>query len=47
MESVHDSDCDSDSDNELTNDQKAEFLNNLTVKHEKLIKNYLRDHDIL
>ena len=38
---------DSDSDNEFNDDQKAKFQNNLVVKHEKLIKNYLRDRDIL
>ena len=47
MESMHDSGCDSDSDNEFTDDQKAEFLSNLVVEHKKLIKNYLKDHDIL
>ena len=40
-------DSDSDSDNEFTNDQKATFLNNLVVEHEKLIKNYLRYDHIL
>ena len=43
MEFVHDS----DSDNEFTNDQKATFLNNLVVEHEKLNKNYLRYDHIL
>ena len=28
-------------------DQNDEFLSNLIVEHEKLIKNYLKDHDIL
>ena len=41
------SDCDSDNDDEFTNDQNDEFLSNLIVEHEKLIKNYLKDHDIL
>ena len=44
---MHDSDYDTDSDDEFTNEQKVAFLNNLVVKHEKLIKNYLKDHDIL
>ena len=47
MKSVHDSDCDNDSDNEFTDEQKIVFLNNLVFYHEKLIKNYLKDHDIL
>ena len=47
MESVHDSECDSDIDDEFTDDQKVVFLNNLVVKHDKSIKNNLRDHDIL
>ena len=38
MESVHDS----DSDDEFTDKQKAEFLSNLVVEHEKLIKSYLK-----
>lgn len=33
MESVHDSECDSDNDNEFTDDQKVVFLNNLVVEH--------------
>ena len=41
MKTVHDSDCDDDSDNEFIDEQKAAFLNNLFVEHEKLIKNYL------
>ena len=36
-----------DSDDELTNEQRVEFLSNLVVEHKKLIKNYLKDHDIL
>ena len=47
MESMHDSDYDSDSDDEFTDDQKAKFLSNIVVEHEKLIRNYLNDHDIL
>ena len=45
MEYVHDSDC--DSDDKFTNDQKATFLSNFVVEHEKLIKNYLKDPNIL
>ena len=47
VESVNDRDCDSDSDNEFTNEQRVIFLGKLVVKHEKLIKSYLKDHDIL
>ena len=46
MESLNDNECDSDSDDEFTYDQKVVFMNNLIVVNEKLIKNYLRDHDI-
>ncbi|KAL6346210.1 hypothetical protein AAG906_027961 [Vitis piasezkii] len=42
-ESMHDNDI----DDEFTDYQKAKFLNNLVVEHEKMIKNYLRDHNIL
>ena len=48
MESVHDSDCDSDSDDkEFIDEQEAEFLNNLIVMHERLIKSYMKNYDIL
>ena len=47
VEFVHDSDYNSDSDDEFNDEQKAEFLSNLVIEHEKLIKNYLKDHDIL
>ena len=43
IESVYDS----DKYNEFIDDQKIAFLNNLVVEHEKIIKNYLRDHDII
>ena len=43
VESMHDNDI----DDEFTDYQKAEFLSNLVVEHEKMIKNYLRDHNIL
>ena len=44
---MHDCDCDSDSDDEFIDEQKVELLSNLVVEHEKLIKSYLKDHDIL
>ena len=46
MESVHDSDCDGDSDNEFTYEQRVELLSNLIVEQERLIKIYMKDHDI-
>ena len=39
--------CDSNSDDEFIDEQRVEFLSNLFVEHEKLIKSYLKDHDIL
>ena len=47
MESMHDSDCDNDSDDEFIDEQIAKFLSNLVVEHEKLIQSYLKDYDIL
>ena len=47
MEFVHGSECDSDSNDNFIDDQKVTLLNNLVVEYKKLIKNYLRDHDIL
>ena len=47
VEFVHDNEWDSNNDDEFTNDWKTAFLNNLVVKYEKLIKNYLKDYDIL
>lgn len=47
MEFVHDNDCDSDSDDEFTDEENVEFLNNLVVELEKPIKSYLKDNDIL
>ena len=44
---LHDSEYDGDSDDEFIDYQKVFFLNNLIVEHEKLINNYLREHDIL
>ena len=38
---------DSNSDDEFIDEQRVEFLSNLFVEHEKLIKSYLKDHDIL
>ena len=46
-EYVNDNDCDSDNDDEFIDEQRVEFLNNVVVEHEKLIKSYLKDHDIL
>ena len=43
MESVHDS----DSDNEFTYEQRVELLSNLIVEQERLIKSYMKDHNIL
>ena len=42
MELVHDSD-----DDEFTNEQRTEFLSNLVVEHERLIKSYMKNNDIL
>ena len=47
MEFVHGSECDSDSNDNFIDDKKVTLLNNLVVEYKKLIKNYLRDHDIL
>ena len=47
MESMHDSDCDINSDEEFIDEQIAKFLSNLVVEHEILIKSYLKDYDIL
>ena len=47
VESMHDSQCDSDSDDEFINNQKAVFFFNLIIEHKKLIKNHLKDHNTL
>ena len=48
MEPMNDIDCDSDSnDDEFTNEQRVEFLNNLVVEHERLIKSYMKNNYIL
>ena len=39
-------DIDSD-DDEFTNEQRIELLSNLVVEHERLIKSYMKDHNIL
>ena len=44
MEFVHDSDSD---DDEFIDEQRAEFLDNLVVEHERLIKSYMKNHDVL
>ena len=41
---VYDSDC--DSDYEFANEQMVEFLSNLIIEHKKVIKSYLKDHNI-
>ena len=48
VEFVHNSDYNSDSDEDkFTDEQKVEFLSNLVIEHERLIKRYMKDHDIL
>ena len=48
MKFVYDSYCDDDSDDdEFTDEQRAELLSNLVVEHERLIKSYMKDHNIL
>ena len=42
MELVHDSD-----DDEFTDEQRAEFLSNLVVEHERQIKSYMKNNNIL
>ena len=36
-----------DSDDELTNEQRVEFLSNLVVEHVRQIKSYMKNNDIL
>ena len=44
VESMHDSDCNSDNDDdEFTNEQRVEFLSNLVVEHERQIKSYMKN----
>ena len=48
MKHENDFDCDSDSDdNEFTDEQRVEFLDNLVVEYKKLIKSYMKNHDVL
>ena len=48
MDPMNDTDCDSDSDdNEFTDEQRVEFLDNLVVEYKKLIKSYMKNHDVL
>ena len=48
MELVNDIDYDSDSnDDEFIDEQRLEFFNNLVVKHERLIKSYMKNNDVL
>ncbi|KAL6328687.1 hypothetical protein AAG906_003372 [Vitis piasezkii] len=47
---TNDSDCDSDSDNdddEFIDEQRAEFFDNLVVEHERLVKSYMKNHEVL
>ena len=48
MDPMNDTNCDSDSDdNEFIDKQRAEFLDNLVVEHERLIKSYKKNHEVL
>lgn len=47
IDSMHDSDCYSDSECDYNDGQNTAFLNNLVVEYENLIKKYLQNHDIL
>ena len=48
MKHENDFDCDSDSDdNEFTDEQRAEFFGNFFVEHERLIKSYMKNHEVL
>ena len=48
VESMHDSDCNSDNDDdEFTNEQRVEFLSNLVVEHERLIKSCMKNNVVL
>ena len=48
MDFLNDTDCGSDSDNdEFIDEQRADFLDNLIVEHERLIKSYMKNHDVL
>ena len=41
-------DCDSDSDDdEFIDEQRAEFFENLVVEHERLVKSYMKNHEVL
>ena len=45
---MHDSDCNSDSDDdEFTDEQRVEFLSNLVVEHERLIKSCMKNNVVL
>ena len=46
--SMNDTDCDNDrDDDEFTDEQRVEFLSNLVVEHERLIKSYMKNNDVL
>ncbi|KAL6319880.1 hypothetical protein AAG906_036952 [Vitis piasezkii] len=45
---MNDTDCDNDrDDDEFTDEQRVEFLDNLVVGHQRLIKSYMKNNDIL
>ena len=46
MDLVNNNDCDSD-DDEFIDEHRVEFLDNIVVEHERLIKNYMKNHDVL
>ncbi|KAL6328653.1 hypothetical protein AAG906_003338 [Vitis piasezkii] len=50
--SMNDFDCDNDSDSdsdddEFIDEQRVEFFDNLVVEHERLIKSYIKNHEVL
>ena len=48
MELVNDIDYDSDSnDDEFIDEKRPEFFNYLVVEHERLIKSYMKNNDVL
>ena len=47
MKHENDSNCDSDGgDDEFTDEQKVKFFDNLVIKHEILIKSYMKNHEV-
>ena len=48
MKFVYDSYCDGDSDDdEFIDEQMTKLFDNLVVEHEKLIKSYKKNHEVL